>query len=617
MNNGFGINFLRFVHEEDQESWSQVFARVPFDDVELKQKGALFGVVRSKEIENWADTEVEMTSWVEEYFNGVEVGGDLGSFFGKFTEIYPRVGCVWVWVVLDTGERKIKMVGNEDGHLVIQRGSANINLSNNITNGKVIIGEFKTNDKLWMWVGGLSEDFTAWDKEMSVDLSGSFAAFKIEAAKIKVEEIEVGEEEVESLPMEKEVVEEEKIPAKVTVFEKETLASDKYVGPVGFAYKIKNLFKKKEVVRVASQSNLPSAKRWSFVFGLLFLGLLITSLFFGNVRKKGIENQNKWLSFSEPIEKKIGEAVALVKINQNGSKKLVEDARDIYNLKKFDFEKGDKKLEVEALGKKIEETWMMVSGERKGNVDEVVNLALIRAGVNASRISYVSGSKFVVISEVSGVVMSVDAKSKDIKVVAGKGSGLGWFDAVSDGNKYFVMSKGGLFVVGNESNSLVFDTAVTEPLSLARFGTSVYVLEKGNKEIFKYSVNGSDIGDRSRWLKEGQIISTVPVDLDIDVDVWVLGEKGVVERFRRGVVETFHISGLPENVDFEKISVEKSGDRIALLSIKSGAVSFCSKTTGVCNQQVKVEALKEARDIEFDDENKLMVLFPGTIGVLN
>lgn len=616
MNNGLGINFLRFVCEEDPSSWSQVFARLPFDEVELKQKGALFGVIKSGNVENWADVEVEMTNWVEEYFNGVDKGGNLGNFFTLFSEKYPEINCLWLWLVIENETRKLKIVGSDSGGLVIQRAGTEINLGKNLSSGKVITGELKTGDILWMWEGNLSEDFETWEEQIKNNNLGSYAAFKITvenySSETEVEVIETVVPKVEVKELESEVEN-----SRVIVIDNQSLASDKYVGPINIFKKITNWFKKERVVKISVDRKLQNRKKWSLGLGLLFLILLVSSLMLGSIRKKGIESQNKWLSFSAPIEKGVDEALGLVKINQNGSKKLVEDARSAFNLNKAMFTSNEQKDLLEKLNKKIDDAWVVVSGEKNGNLTEIVNLSLIRAGVNASRISNLGENKFVVLGTVSGLVMSVDTKTKEVKVLAGKGAGLDWVDAVSDGSKYFVMSKSGIFVAGNESSNMTFDTAVTNPVSLSRFGTALYVLEKGNKEIFKYLISDAGFGERARWLKENQTISDLPLDLDIDVDVWVLEEGGHIERFRRGSKEPLTISGLPEGMIFEKITVEKNGNRIALLSSKSGSVVFCDKTTGVCGEQFKNESLKEARDIEFDTDNKLIVLSAGSIGVLN
>lgn len=623
MNNGLGINFLRYVCEEDQYNWSQVFARLPFDEEELKQKGALFGVVGGKKEEGWADRDVELTNWVEEYFNKTELVGDLGGFFLNFEKEFFNIDCLWVWIFWEKESRKVKIIGTGKVNLVIDREGREINFANSLAAKKVLTGEVLEKDVIRMWIGGLAEKAETWEDQVS-GMSGSVAALKISVLTLPQKSADV-----EILLNEKKEEEKEgikKVMVEETKSEVEVLAGDNYVGKIGWKEKLKNLFlkKKKPLVVVEDRRDEVVLKvggnnkrKWSMILGFGFLVMLVVSIFVGGVRRKNVEAEKKWMDFSTPIEKSLQEAETLVILNQAGAKKIVETTRSDFNTNKGNFDSEKYKEKVADLGLKIEASWVKVSGEKNGNLKEVVNLELIRSGVNANKISFVGESKFVVMSSENGMVMSVDTKQKEVKVLAGKGAGLGWVDSVSDGKKTYVMNKGGIFIAGNESSSLTFDSAVTSPVSLSKFGSNLYLLESGNKEIFKYQIGETSFGERVRWLKEGQQIAVVPLDMDIDVDVWVLGNGGQVERFRRGVKEPYSLSNLPTGVEFEKITVEKEGERIALLNTKQGIVVFCKKTGGVCGEQIKVEKLKEAKDIEFDAENNLMVLFGGLIGMLN
>ncbi len=623
MNNGLGINFLRYVCEEDQYNWSQVFARLPFDEEELKQKGALFGVVGGKKEDGWADRDVELTNWVEEYFNKTELVGDLGGFFLNFEKEFFNIDCLWVWIFWENETRKVKIVGTGKVKIVIDREGREINFTNSLVAEKVLAGEIMEKDIIRMWIGDLDDKAETWETQV-VGMSGSVAALKIsvlalpqKSADVEILLNEKNEEEKEGVS---------KVTVEETKPEVEVLAGDNYVGKIGWKEKIKNLFLKKRrrlvviedgrdevVLKVENNSK----RKWSMILGFGFLVMLVVSIFVGGVRRKTIVAEKKWMDFSAPIEKSLLEAETLVVLNQAGAKKIVETTRSDFVKNKGDFDSDKYKEKVKELDMKIEASWIKVSGEKNGNLKEVVNLELIRAGVNANKISFVEGSNFVVTSSENGMVMSVNTKQKEVKVLAGKGAGLGWIDSVSDGKKTYIMNKGGVFIAGDESSSLTFDSAVTSPVSLSKFGSNLYLLESGNKEVFKYQIGETSFGERVRWLKEGQLIGVSPIDMDIDVDVWVLGKGGQVERFRRGVKESYNLSNLPTGVEFEKITVEKEGDRIALLNTRQGIVVFCKKTSGACGEQIKVEKLKEAKDIEFDAENNLIVLFGGSIGMLN
>lgn len=593
MNNGLGINFFRYVNEEDDNRWSQVYAKLPFDETDAEQKGALFGAIETEKIENWAELDMEITNWVDSFFNSSE-DAPLADFFTTFIEKYPDLRCVWCWVFIKSGKRFIRMTGNSDAIFFIQRGDKKIDLTQTVRNEKVLSGEVLSGDEVYFGVGAKVE---------SIDIEKELLEIKevYGYLKIKVENLETKTAPIET------------VEKKETVVQEDDLVSDKYVGKTNWFTHIRSLpvFNKRKI-EISSEGGV-NRKKLSLVLGVVFGVLLILSLLGGKIKKDEQVSENKWIEFSQPIEKVLSEAVGIGKINQDGAKKMVEDARQKYNSGKEEFANDNRLTELD---NKINSAWSEVSGEVNTAITEVLNLELIRAGVNADRFGYMGDGMFDVISSETGLVMSANRENKDIKVLAGKGAGLGWIDSVILKNNTYVLTKGGVFVAESNNNSLVFDSAVADPVAMSFFGSNLYILEKQNKEIFKYSVSETGFGDRQRWLKNDESISSIPVDMDLDVDIWILGQGNAVERFRRGSKEVFNMSGVTSSETYERIAVEEEGDNIALLSPKSSTITICSKETGQCNKQLKNDQIEKVKDIVYA-EDKLYVLMSGSFGVIN
>ncbi len=632
MNTSLGINFFRTVNEEGSNGWAQVYARIPFDDYELKEKGALFGVVLGKPTENWADVEAELMEWVDEYFNKMEDGGNLGKFFDSFKEKYSEVEGAWLWIVPKTeGKREIK---------TIRWGKAGVNLFRDgkeydltAEGGKVIRGIADGKDKLTMWSGKLGEflkfeEDQVTDEEKVMTLGNKLVEAREAAAGLffdfeKQQEIEkelIGEEDKNE-----EVVEEivqQPTGERTILIENNTtedLAGEKLIGPVGLKDKLINWwrnirpFNKKEL-RIDSDSG-QKRKKWAVLLGILFLILLSISLMTGSLKIKADREAKKWREFSEPIERNIQEAQDLVKINPSGARKIIDDVRKTFDIQKAEFVKGKYKNDVVRLEEQLNNAWTITSGEKESQIDELVNLQLVRPGFVGDKMSLIKTGNVLTIDSKSGVVLSATMATKDIKVVAGKGEGLEWVDAIGDGSRALILTEKGISVNGKDTGGITFDMAVNKAVAIGRFGANIYVLDSGNKEIYKYGAISNGYGDRTRWLKQDQSISIAPVDMAIDSDVWVLGNLGVVERFRRGVRERFVLNGVPAGVKTSKIAVSMESDKLAMLDSTNGMVIVCSKETGNCAQLLKSEKLKEAIDIEFDGDS-LLVLIPGVIGVL-
>jgi len=637
VNTSLGIDFYRTVNEEGSNGWAQVYARIPFDDFELKEKGALFGVVLGKAAESWAEIEAEMMEWADEYFNKIEVGGDLGNFASGFKEKYPEIEGSWLWIVpKPDGNREIKTVRWGNSGVSLIRDGRDYELTTE--EGKIIKGVAVGKDKLSMWSGGLGEMIKAeenklFDEEKVMNFGNKMSESRMAAAGLffdfdKVTKTETNAEAEEINLLEKPVEIAKEAIGSIGVqtaanYEQNTtndLAGEELVGPVKAKDKVVNWWRKithsKNDDLIVDREGGQKRKRWAVLMGVLFLILLAVSLVSGSMKIKSDKEAKRWNEFSEPILKNIQDASDLVKINPSGARKLVDDVKKTFDVQKAEFMKGKYKDEVIVLETKINNAWTITSGEKESQIAELVNIQLVRPGFVGDRMSLIKSGSVLVVDEKMGTVVSAATASKDIKVVAGKGEGLGWLDAVSDGSRNLILSSKGVSVNGNETGGIVFDMTVNKAVALGRFGANVYVLDNGNKEIYKFGAISDGFGDRIRWLTQDQTISVNPVDMAIDSDVWVLGDTGMVERFRRGSREQFVLNGVVEGAKTSKIAVQIEGDGLAMLDTVNGSVIVCSKETGNCEKQLKSEKLKMATDIEYDG-SVLLVLVGGMIGALN
>ncbi|KKT55271.1 MAG: hypothetical protein UX08_C0003G0007 [Candidatus Collierbacteria bacterium GW2011_GWB1_45_35] len=616
VNTGLGLSFLRIINEDGSNGWAQVYARIPFDDRELLDKGALFGVIFGTDKEGWAEKDAELMNWVEESFNKIENGGELGDFFQKWRDKYPELAGVWVWILLKNGEREIMMVRSGGTGVALLRNGKEFNFSENMVEGKVAKGKVEDDDRVAVWTDGLSQKLergrlTELDEAGVSLLNESIKTENLAAAGLVLDFQKLVRKEVEG-SFEKMIVVSEKKADEVAKLD---LADERYVGPIGLKEKLINWWMKITPLMTRPREN-SKRKRLAVLLGVLFLGLLLISLITGSIKIRREAEMKKWKEFSEPIEKSLSEAAGLVSLNPSGARKLIQDSKSVYEINRAEFVKGKFVKDLDGLGKKIEDSWTLVSGEKESQVEEAARIDLVRQGFKGDRMGLTKDNQLVVLDGSMGVVTTVDLSNKDIKVTAGKGEGLGWMDAVGDSNNMMVLTGSGVRNAVNGQDLVKFDAAVVKPIVLGKFGGNLYVLDQGNKEIFRYVVVGNGFGERVRWLKLGQNMSIVPVDMAIDADIWVVAEDGEVERFRRGSKEQYSLSGLTEGMKISRLAVEPEGDKIALLDNFSGAVAVCSKKTGVCSQLLKSEKLKQAKDVEFDAQGNLLVLLPGVVGIL-
>lgn len=652
MKTDLGLNFLRVVNEEGANGWSQMFARVPFSDEELKEKGSLFGVIFSEELDDWMSKESEIMMWVDENFTESEEVDlqKIADYFDKKTE---RISYVWLWVGLGNGgKREVKFVKSGEGGIWMRRGENTVDLGKNLMERKVVKGQLNDGDLLLIWSGGLDKKVSEgddWSDEKTViglgnllaeeNLSAAGLSFTVEGGENleltidnkKVEEKtpkveEQTEEEVEGVvetieedfekETENEEVEVEEVVGSLVSHEHEVV-SDRYVGKVGTKEKIVNWWKSGRRGRGDLSVNrevIDKKKKIFLLVGMVFLGLLVGSVAVGTIKIKREGEQKKWEAFYEPLEKKRQEALSLKDINLIGSRKLMDEVKAEFEAGRADFQTGRYSQQVSEFEGVIVSSWEEASGEKESVVNERLDINLIREGFVGKKVSLASGKTFVVLDGM-GTVVTADGDTKEILVV-GKDEKGGVIDVVNDGKRNLFLYNRSVVEVKTSEVLSDFDSAVAEPVSLGVFGSSVYLLDKVNQEIYKYTNGGGVLGERSRWLKEGESMKTMGIDMAIDGDIWVLYEDGTVGKFRRGVEERFSLNGANTQGKSIKLAVAVEGEGLALLSDSGNYIMIFNKETGDFKKQLKLGSVGVATDIEFDEQGNLWALVGGSLLVL-
>ena len=207
--------------------------------------------------------------------------------------------------------------------------------------------------------------------------------------------------------------------------------------------------------------------------------------------------------------------------------------------------------------------------------------------------------------------MTVGYADKKSELVMGKGGGQDWREVAFVNGQLAVISAKNLVL--NDTNMVDLGVSVGEVVSGGGFGNYIYVLDKGNGEIWKYSAKG----ESSRWLKGNAVTDLLSsVDLSIDGDVWIGTSNSQVLRFRRGNKERFSLSSPIKDIKIDKIAVNTSQidseGRISILDSEKERVLVFDKN-GVYVEQLLWSGFKEAKDLLFVSETDLVVLAQGKL----
>jgi hypothetical protein len=215
MRNLLGIDFFRVVSEPCSGDWSQVFAKIPFDEEEIFDKGGVWGVLRLRDGKEAMEKGSELLSELEEKYNSVESGNLLEHLMEVVGKYGKEIELVLLEIGLErSGERSLRVRGTEGSFVVIVRGGRRVSLVGQGSYGQVVRGNLEKGDRLLVGVGKMRElvereefDWVGGNLGVQIELLStevmagewgeSMAGLFLECGEVDVLESEEDQEEVE------------------------------------------------------------------------------------------------------------------------------------------------------------------------------------------------------------------------------------------------------------------------------------------------------------------------------------------------------------------------------------------------------------------------------------
>ncbi len=118
--------------------------------------------------------------------------------------------------------------------------------------------------------------------------------------------------------------------------------------------------------------------------------------------------------------------------------------------------------------------------------------------------------------------------------------------------RYVGITSGGVWSGSSDEQKIVIPTDEEwgEISQIATFGNNIYLLDRGQGEIWKYAATDAGYGERKRWFGAGIVLDlSRVVDWVVDGDVWLLTSSGKLEKYSRGAPAKFALTGFPSNSD--------------------------------------------------------------------
>lgn len=295
------------------------------------------------------------------------------------------------------------------------------------------------------------------------------------------------------------------------------------------------------------------------------------------VRKEQQSGENKII---ETIQAQFQEASAVVGLNPTRSKELLAQIKQEMGTLGDKAKKDDRIVKI---NQGFGDVLGAATGVKTAEVREVVDLSLVRSDARGAAIDEGDGNKFWILDKDGNRLIAVDADKGSGDVTAGKDNlGQGRLLASYPGKVEVLSDKGIVECSMTNGQCLVrakSDDAWQDIAGMKVWAANVYMLDRGAKQIWKYSGSDSGLGVRQAWLAGTDDSLSNSLSMAIDGNIWILIKDGTLRKYAQGVGETITINGLDKAIgDGAVLFTDDNQDKLYILDPQNSRVVAVAKS---------------------------------------
>lgn len=294
-------------------------------------------------------------------------------------------------------------------------------------------------------------------------------------------------------------------------------------------------------------------KKSNLLIGGAILLALVMMIGIGVIRRNKQIAEAEYSTLSSSVEQSISEATSLGSLNSERAKVLLTQARaEVDNYLLLEGLREEYVLSARELIKRIEQADEQVFKKNEIQLTTIVELSILAEGLRASQMKSDGREGLVFVDEASDRIVSMSIVDRSRQILE---TDQGLRDIGVAEGKVYGLDKGGaveyMWRGGSGKRVIESDEFWVEPMLLEMFAGNIYVLDRSQSEIWRYStLGGGEFGGRNRWFASTITpdLSNV-VDMKISGDIWLLTSSGKLERYSRGAPVSFSMEGFPNKAE--------------------------------------------------------------------
>ena len=296
--------------------------------------------------------------------------------------------------------------------------------------------------------------------------------------------------------------------------------------------------------------------------GLSLLLLLSIMIGVGMVRRVKVLSEIAFQKVNTEVAAKIAETLSIGDLNPERARVLLAEAR--VGVETYVATKPKEEYRAKAL--KLNEDILKAEEQafKKNDIvlNTIVELEVLVEGLQSNKMKTDGKGNLVFIDESNPRLVSMNIADRSRQIIDTKNDGK-FLDVSMTDTKYFGLNAKSvteLNIKKEEIKSAIeADEFWMDPVKIGMFAGNIYILDKGQSEIWKYPTLGDTFGGRRRWLAAGITPDLANVvDMKVVGDIWLLTSTGKLERYSRGAPVKFSMDGFPSKTGDKKLAEPSS-----------------------------------------------------------
>jgi len=360
------------------------------------------------------------------------------------------------------------------------------------------------------------------------------------------------------------------------------------------------------------------AKKSVLTVALILTALLLVSIVFGFGKREKSVREEKFQAIFETASHKFDEGKALLDLNTQKSRELLQEAQESLLQGLEEFKKGSKeKRKIEELLKQIETALKEAEKIYKlADAPLFFDPVFLKDKAFGEKLALYKND-LAILDKKQNTLYYLSLEDKKGKILAGGERVAGSKTIGVHGEKVYVLIKEGIMEVdirgsGYQDIRIEVDEDWGEIADLIAYRSNVYLLDK-KRGILKYLKTDEGLAKRDYLGAGAEFDFSSAVSMAIDGEIWV-GKSNEVLRFSLGAPKEFLLRGLEKGLGSRlMIYTDEECENIYILDKEQGRIVILNKE-GEYQAQYEWDKIGQAQDIVVSEkERKILVLVEGKI----